>query len=188
VNRTSKVLFLTFLFFVWMPCIAQTANTRKAVRQPSQSDQLSRPIDWGEESVRLFTDSNVSVTFKLATSWIPGEDHKGMFRYRMSVSPKMPATLAERIKDAEVDSAEKVERFILRVRACSLFLQLYDRDDFSLRSIFLQFQSNVDNQARINGLEANSAAQMDADDYRRFVGDASQAGNWKVSWTCPEKP
>ena len=187
-KTVSIALCLIFLPIASLPCFAQNPTAGKATRQPTQNERLEKPIDWGEESVRLFTDSNVLMTFKLATSWIPGQDHKGMFRYRISVSPKMPTTVAERMKDSELNSPEEIEKIVLRVNECSLFLDLNDTDGFSLRSVYVPLQRVVDDQARVNGLTANSSEQMDADEYRKFAGTTTfVTGSWQVKWSCPEK-
>jgi hypothetical protein len=158
------------------------------VHRPDQNEQLAKPIDWGEQSIRLFTDSNVYMNFQLSTSWIPGKDHKGMFRYRVNVSPKMPATIAERMADSVLNSPEGIQTFVLRVQDCSLFIDLYDTDGFSLRSVYILPQRLVDDQARVIGLIANSSEQMDADEYRKFAGaNILTSGSWQIKWICPNK-
>jgi hypothetical protein len=188
--KTASIAFcLIFLPIASLPCLAQNPTGGKATRQPTQNERLAKPIEWGEESVRLFTDSNVPMTFKLATSWIPGKDHKGMFRYRISVNPKVPATVAERMKDSELNSPEDIEKFVQRVQGCALFLDLFDTDGFSLRSVYMVFQRVADDQARVIGLTANSSEQMDADEYIKFTGTSIfVTGSWQVKWSCSDKP
>jgi len=66
---------------------------------------------------------------------------------------------------------------------------LYDTDGFSLRRVYVLFQRVVDDQARVIGLSANSSEQMDADEYKKFVGTSVfVTGSWEMAWSCPEKP
>src|ERR1035441_5519187 len=90
VKTIPAIFCILFLSITSQLCFAQNSHVGKDSKRPSQNEHLAKPIDWGEQYVRLFTDSNVLMTFKLATSWIPGQDHKGMFRYKIDISPKMP--------------------------------------------------------------------------------------------------
>jgi hypothetical protein len=46
-----------------------------------------KPTYWSANSITPFHDSDKKMSFDLVTSWIPGEDHKGMLRYRISGHP-----------------------------------------------------------------------------------------------------
>lgn len=166
---------------------AQSTNG-KTPRQLSQNERLAKPVDWSEYSAHLFKDSPVTMTFRLATSWIPGEDHKGMFRYKLNAFPKKPTTVAEAVKDTELDTPEKIESFVKRVNQCEIFLALYDSDGFLLRSVPVSFDRGVNSEGQLQALSANRSTQMDADEYRMFVGSNSTSGSWAVSWNCPESP
>ncbi len=188
--KPAAIVFcLLILPVISLPCVAQNPPAGKAVQRPNQNELLAKPIDWGQQSVRLFTDSNVVMNFNLATSWIPGKDHKGMFRYKVDIYPKTPTTVAERVKESELNTPEDIEKFVLRVRECALFLDLYDMDGFSLRRVFVLPQRLVDDQARVIGLSVNSSEQMDADEYRQFAGPKIVlTGSWAVKWSCTDKP
>jgi hypothetical protein len=145
-----------------------------------QKVSLAKPIDWGTFTVRLFNDSN-KVTFQLSTSWIPGEKHKGLMRYKLKAFPEVTEgqTTATNPQKSTPDEA-----LLEHVHACVISLHLYDSDGFMLRSINVSFTFGVDDQARLRGLSTNSSVQMDAQEYRQFVGSVNASGFWNVSWAC----
>jgi len=116
----------------------------------------------------------MKVKFSLKTSWIPEEGHKGMFRYRMVATVDAPALY----------SAEEIQTLMQRVNHCSIFLSLQDVDGFELRKLTVPFSYGVDDDLRVNALFANTASQMDANEYRQFVGNSKQLGSWSISWDC----
>jgi len=180
VKTVSIAFCLIFLPIASLPCFAQTPTGKAARQQPTLNERLAKPIDWGQQSVRLFTDSNLIMTFTLATSWIPGENHKGVFRYKISAFPDITNPYY---------SPELKEQYIRRVQDCVLFLELYDKDEFSLRTVYLLPERLVDDEAHIIGLTANSSEQMDADEYIKFAGTSIfTTGNWEMKWRCSEKP
>jgi len=146
--------------------LAQCLAQKQAQHTPPS---LAKPLDCGAYSSRLFSDSK-KVKFLLATSWIPGENRKGMMRYRMGASPD----------DTKVgDDPEATERLLRRVQHCVIELNLFDANDFLLRKTVVPFGLGVDDQGRVIALHANSSVQMEAQEYREFVG-----GSWNVSWAC----
>jgi hypothetical protein len=145
---------------------------RKQVAPRSSTASLAKPMNWGVFTTRIFPDSP-RVTFSLTTSWIPGENHKGMFRYRIAAIPERTAP-----PDGTIN-VEETAILLKHVHSCLIFLNLYDADDFILRKIAVPFGQGVDEQVRLQSLNANEAEQMDATDYRSFVG----GGSWNISWT-----
>lgn len=151
---------------------AQTSG-KNAV--PSSSvTALAKPIDFGIYSARMFSDDSRKVNFHLVTSWIPGESHKGMLRYKLSGLPTLPDSPDMRTQ----------EEFIKRVADCAIFLNLDDKSGFVLRKELVTFGLGVDNDARISSLYANDSMQMDAQEYRELIGDSTASGFWNVSWKC----
>jgi hypothetical protein len=122
----------------------------------------------------MFKTVEKKVKFTLQTSWIPGENRKGMFRYKMTAFPEM----------SELDSAEEIETFMNRVHDYQITLHLYDVDGFLLRALSVPFLFGVDEKARVRGLLANTASQMDANEYRHFVGNGNKSGSWSITWDC----
>lgn len=185
----SIVRCLMFISIASLPGFAQnpaTGETQQPATQfppATQYDALARPIDWGEKSVRIFKDSNVVLNFKLATSWIPGAHHEGMFRFKLSAIPKFPTKQAQELHEEKLDTPQEIEKFLARVHKCNFGLRLNDSDGFLLRTLTVSFVNVVDDgNAQVIGLMGNSSDQMDADEYRRFVGSDGAKGSWQVSW------
>jgi hypothetical protein len=179
---------VALLLFSSSPIVAQNLPNRSLPQQSTEVQRLGKPVNWGALRMHLFTDTQMTMTFTMATSWIPGPDHQGMFRYRILAEPELPSSKVEQFSHPEMYSIEGIEKFVERVHDCTIFVELLDSDQFKLRSIPVTFQEAVDEGAVLKGLTANSSEQMDANEYRSFLGTESASGSWLVSWTCPEKP
>jgi len=132
---------------------------------------LSKPMSWSAVTIRMFDDDLEKMTFTLVTSWIPGDDRKGMLRYTMNARPEYHSS-----------AIEVYEQLIKRVARCVVQLKLLDEDGFILRSHEVPFAIALDDQYRVHGLRANDFMQMDANEYRPlFEGK----GSWDISWRCP---
>jgi hypothetical protein len=176
-----------FLWLASLGIIAQTPQPRTPSNHQSPINELlAKPMDWHEHRARMFENSQVTMIFTLTTSWIPGPDHKGMFRYKMSAAPEVPATLNERAKYPELSGHEGVEQFIRRVNQCLISLVLYDPDGFILRKVPIEFSYGADENAHIVALTANDAVQMDVEEYNKFVWDPKGSGTYTIDWSCPE--
>jgi hypothetical protein len=144
-KRTSIQLLLLFLLVT--PCLAQKATQHSTT-------SLAKPLDWGAYKVRLFKDDR-TVIFTLTTSWIPGENHKGMMRYKMSV--RADESEHPIVGVLPGDEARAQESLLVRVSTCYIELDLYDADQFVLRKIPVPLTRGVDTQARLTSLLANSS-------------------------------
>ena len=182
------VLFLALLAVT--NSLAQSSQPGRTLGANKTS--LAKSVDWGVFAARLFSDSN-KVGFRLATSWVPGENHKGMLRYKLlafSVPPdeqsNKDADCSERAEQHLPCRNEKaeIENLMKRVHACDITLNLYDTQGFVLRKILISFNLGVDDQAIVNSLTANDGVQMDSHEYLDFVGDSKTGGSWSVSWAC----
>lgn len=129
----------------------------------------------GTLSLRIQPTSPWKPVFYLTTSWIPGKEHRGYFRY------KLPVSLTY-VPDSN-STAESMKQAFADIQSCFLILELYDDGGFVLQKIPLFFQQTVDDTDTLIGLLANDSSQMDLSDYKQFIG----AGSWNISWTCPEK-
>jgi hypothetical protein len=127
----------------------------------------------------MFSDTGDQVVFRLSTSWIPGEDHQGRFRYKLDGTPKFAV---------EYPEPNQGEELLKRVQACTIHLLLYDRNEFELRTIQVQFIRAVNDQLKLSALNANQSVQMDVEEYRLFWKSDSSRGSWKVAWYCPNDP
>lgn len=175
--------FSALLIWSWS-CTAQSPQSESP--QPKRSTaSLAKPQDWVPIAVRLFKDSR-RVTFKLVTSWIPGEKHKGMMRYKLIAIREEADTGLPRVHPSDAEASEELMK---RVYGCFLIeLILHDRDGFVLRKINVEFHRAVDDQARVQSLDANDSVQMDERDYREFIGTSARSGSFSVDWNCPESP
>jgi hypothetical protein len=133
----------------------------------------------------LFKDSNKKIAFSLATSWIPGDNHQGLFRYKIK---GLQVELTPEQRALEMNVAEANEKFLIRAHACSMELELYDSDEFILRKVPMPSFNYLSSDGKIVGLNLNEAVQMDASEYRRLVGTPSQSGSWNLGWSCGEIP
>ncbi|MDE3186748.1 MAG: hypothetical protein KGM96_04400 [Acidobacteriota bacterium] len=188
-KAASIVFCLILLSIVSLPAFAQdpaNGEPQQIVTQfpPLTPHQLlAKPIDWGQKSERIFRGANILMNFKLTTSWIPGQDHVGLFRFRLSALPKLPPAQARQIGEKNLDAPEALEQFVARAHTCRFGLMLNDADGFLLRSIPVSFMNvSDDGNGQIVGLMANSSDQMDADEYLRFVGTDKAKGSWQVTW------
>ncbi len=173
-----NVAAFSFALFIGTASLVQGQAGKAPDARPTVS--LTKPIDCGTFTTRLFSDSN-KVIFQLSTSWIPGEKHKGLMRYKLKAFPEVTGSQTS-ATDRQESTLDEV--LLKRVHACDIFLHLYDSDGFMLRSINVSFTFGVDDQARVRDLFTNSSVQMDAQEYRQFVGNVNAPGSWNVSWAC----
>ena len=159
--------------------VAASAQTSGKTATPSTA-ALAKPTDAGPRAFRLFKNSR-QVTFKLVTSWIPGENRNGMLRYKLTVLP-IPSTASGSENDAD-STPEAVEALLNRVADCSINLLLFDKDGFILRQHNVPFNFRVDEQHNLVALNANDSFQMDAEDYRLWISEKA-GGGWSITSTC----
>jgi hypothetical protein len=148
----------------------------------SSTAPLAKPVDLGFFTARLFHDEPQEVAFHLKTSWIPGENHKGMLRYQLTALPASSAAPNRTPLDIELEG-----KLMERVHRCVITLNLHDKGGFILRKHDVAFTLGVDDQVRVRSLYANDACQMDAQEYRDFVGNSAGPGSWNVSWYCGDE-
>lgn len=132
---------------------------------------LSKTINWPSTKIGPLNPANHLATFSLATSWIPGEQHKGYFRYRISVT------------SGETPLSESTAYFKL-LNSCQFFIVLLDSQDFKLREIELFFDDVVSESGDIVALSSNNMAQMDLDDYRSLVNGGGYNFKWGRRGPC----
>jgi hypothetical protein len=152
---------LLLLLLIASPLFCQT---QKPPASSNPNSSLSQTIEWNPVKIAPLRPANNSATFNLATSWIPGEKHKGYFRYRM------------RVTSSETPLKDSTGYFKL-LNSCQFLLVLYDSQDFKLREILLSFNSSIVDTGDVTALSANEMAQMDADDYRAFM-----KGSFNIMW------
>jgi hypothetical protein len=105
------------------------------------------------------------IPFAMSTSWIPGENHKGFFRYRVT-------TLDFGLQGDELST------YIGKLHDCRFFLQLDDFQGFKLRSFEVLFSTTQDASGQLHSMIANDMAQMDLSEYKTLIN----GGDWTISW------
>ena len=176
----SRALLATLAFAI-VPTLlfAQSGTNDKAPKAAKVS--LSKAVDMGISDQRMFEDDPRLVKFRLVTSWIPGEKHQGMLRYKMDGWVDKPKTDESAVDEPD----ESVEKLLTRISRCTITLVLYDKDNFILRRHVVPFIRGVDPEhARLHSLYANDAFQMDAQEYRQFI----DSGSWSILWSCGFAP
>ncbi len=137
---------------------------RARVTPPSDSQLHTFPV----QTLPVFEPPEASTSFILLTSWIPGEGHKGSFRYQV-------AAWGVNLADSEKAT------YVKKLYRCDFTLELKDKDDFILRRIKLPLRGAVGPNGALIELDANDATQMDLPDYRSLIN----GGGFAVSWICP---
>jgi hypothetical protein len=145
-------------------------------KQDSGAD-LAAVADWQTFTPPILPNPAPKVSFHLQTSWIPGDQRRGMFRYRLNGAIFASAT--ELAKSPDSYTPTSIANTIKQIHACDITLVLYDRDGFVLRKVAVPFTYGVNEQSEIMGLSSNDAAQMDVSEYRRF-------GSWTLTWSCAD--
>jgi hypothetical protein len=167
-------------YIVLLSLLALSQTVAVAQKRSTPADEtLAAPFDDGSFSPAMYVDIGAKTAFHLETSWIPGKEHKGMFRYKIFVSPSESAV--DRATNQDFYSPSAITAQMKRIQNCSENLVLYDSGGFELREIGLMFGLGVDRQGVVTALYANSAEQMDASEYRQFLRD----GSWTITWSCP---
>jgi hypothetical protein len=152
-------------------------------KNSSLASPLAAPKDWPNFSTRMFQDAPLKIVFHLTTSWIPGPDHKGSFRFKLMAAPERAASMEEQDKSPELYSPEATANLLQRVHDCIIEIELYDSDGFILRDVPIPFSLGMGSSGNLVALSANNAVQMDADEYKKFI-----VGSWIVTWTPDPLP
>jgi hypothetical protein len=168
---------LVCLAFAFMPSIALGQAQHKA--PASGEETLYQTSNRGRSEVKIFTDDSRPVEFFLQTSWIPGEGHKGAFRYKLTAISGMMSAVDAADPTKRMNLAEYVER----MHTCAYFLVVYD-NGFVLRKIQVVFQREVDSDGKVIDMIANDSTQMDSSEYKRFLSTKPVEDSWNVNWIC----
>jgi hypothetical protein len=112
------------------------------------------------------------MVFKLVTSWIPGEDHKGIFRYKF---PKLHQGYRSALAEYQI--------MFKRTYGCAIVVVLYDADGVPLRRVYPVFKPPVTEQ--METMSANGNVQMDTSEYTDFIGTPGHVGYWDINSACP---
>ncbi len=132
---------------------------------------LSKGTNMGKLTIRPMVDDTHAATFSLWTSWLPGENHKGVFRYRVVVA-------GEDLAPSEEAS------YIKQLNTCQFTLTPYDTDSFKIRDVPLKFDFGVTQDGTVYQLQTNELAQMDLTEYRSFLAGHRWIVSWDISGKC----
>lgn len=132
-------------------------------KKPKESD----PHDLPCISLPVLESPAPMTEFCLTTSWIPGKDHKGSFRYMLDA---FGMGLPPEERPAHIERLEKLD----------FTLNLYDQHDFILRRIPVFFAIGVSPEGLVSNFQLNDAEQMDQSEYKNFVDGGKFGFTWKV--------
>jgi len=177
--RSAWALGCMFVVFS-TPAVLTAQQTPRARResQAEENERLEKPVEWPALERRLFKDSHDLMVFKMATSWIPGEDHDGRFRYKLTATPLLKDEYASPQKQIGIMSKRLQQ-------TCTVSIVLLDKDGFELRRVAPDLSLALNDDMDVVGLTANESEQMDASEYKSFVGSEGQSGSWNIAWNCP---
>ncbi|HLY40202.1 MAG TPA: hypothetical protein VKR52_03270 [Terracidiphilus sp.] len=176
--RRALALSCLFVLFSTPTFSMAQQNSRAKQSRAEENERLAKPVEWPALERRLFKDSHDLMVFKMATSWIPGQDHEGRFRYKLTATPLLKDEYSSPQKQIGIMSKRLQE-------TCSISIVLLDTDGFELRRVQPDLSLALNNETDIVGLTANDSEQMDASEYKSFVGKEDQAGSWNIAWNCP---
>ncbi len=150
------------LCFITSSIFCQTRNTANTA-----NTVLNKGRDWEPLTLSPLNGNDHAAIFSLSTSWIPGESHKGYFRYRIAIR-------------GNGVSLKESSTYFTKLNSCKFSLVLYDSEGFKLRTIDLVFDEGLSDSGDIVALTSNDMAQMDLADYKTLLA----GGRWNISWSA----
>jgi hypothetical protein len=182
-NRVATMALIAFCPLALAQVPNNSARPSAKIVSPNISWEkfLAAPSEWRSYSARIVANSQVSITFRMTTSWIPGPDHKGTLRYKLTAAPDLFTTLKSPSLYPEVANQEKIESFVKRLGDYRMSIVFYDKDGFVDRKIPIDFAYGVDDSGSVSSLLANDAVEMGMDDYKGLLTQ----GSWIISWLDP---
>jgi hypothetical protein len=148
------------VFAVASPAPSQN-NKGTATVPPS----LSKGLDMGSVTIKPIPEEKRSAVFMLFTSWIPGEGRKGFIRYRINAAP-------------DGGDLKEVITYMQKLTSCSFNLELYDSENFKLRTIPLTFSREISSSGDVVAMSSIDMSQMDLAEYKSFI----PRERWTISW------
>lgn len=148
----------------------------------------SKGIWAGTKYIRMFKDDPRTATFSLITSWIPGHENKGYFRYQLNVTINPLSAIDEESAKVAPPQGWGVPAALDRIDLCVISLHLFDSSGFILEKIPVSFMRGVDQNSNLIGLKANDSYQMGLQEYKSLLASSAMNldGAWSVTWACPQ--
>jgi hypothetical protein len=171
-----KWFLMLWVLGTWVPQTEKPAKKAPA----SQQDGLRDPFYAGVRHIALFKDDTRLFPFALVTSWIPGADKKGVFRY------KLHAGWVKQTADQYITAPQYAwdqESTLKRIDTCSFYLMIYDAGGFLLANTPVSFNQAVDDNGKLVALDSNSAFPMSQADYVLFTKNEVPDG-WNIGFNC----
>jgi len=172
-----KLVFL-FLFTAGISAHGQSIPRKNIVFD------YSKGYDAGIRVLPILSGDLRQAFVTLSTSWVPGPDHKGMFRYKVKITSFQPS-LSVQAKTPEPSYGWDFSTLIDKFHSCDYTLRVFDKGEFILRRIPLAFLTDVDDAGKSSAISANDMSSMDLDEYRSFLS-ANKNISWDVTWICPK--
>ena len=179
-NRAVALVLLALCPLALAQATSKGAHSAAKYAAPNFSWEkfLAPPSEWNSYSAKIVPKSQVSITFRMTTSWIPGHDHKGALRYKVTATPDLFAAMKTPASYPEVATPERVDSFVKRLGDYRMEIVFYDKDGFVDRKVPLNFGFGVDGDGHITSLFANDAVDMAMDEYKSLLLQGSYSINW----------
>jgi hypothetical protein len=188
---SMKVLASLFLISA-MALSGQTAKKQPpppkvdydAIMQQATEEAYAKASYRGSHLAKLFADDPRNTKFTLTTSWIPGPDAKGMFRYKLKVEVEPPTAEAKNLYNATPPPGGwGVPETLRRIHLCRYTLTLFDDGGFIVQKVPLQLIRTVDDAGIDINLATNETTPMSFTAYKSFMA-ADASDSWGVLWAC----
>jgi hypothetical protein len=153
--RTALAACLSVLL-----CHSTSSIAQQKPEQQNQNARLAKPTNWDDLTLRLFKDSQDDMVFKIVTSWIPGEANKGIFRYKLTATPKLNHGYRSALAQYQI--------MFKLMQSCAIVVVLFNPDGGVLQRIYPTFGPLINDQ--MDAMSANENLQMNALEYEGFLG------------------
>ena len=139
----------------------------------------------GSHKVKFFEDDPRNARFELITSWIPGSDNKGLFRYKVNVEIEPPTAEDKALfTQTPPKGGWGIPESLDRLQRCGFTLRLLDEGGFILQKIPITLIKTVDDKGIVASLNDNDSSPMQFSEYKSFMA-ATPTGSWELTWRCP---
>ena len=161
----NLAFFLAILAALSATLVSGNAQRPKSRPVTSNNAIYAFPRYWPEQKVAMFEDSKTLATnFGLITSWVPGDGMNGVMRYQLYAYPIWQDD-GKRPNSDDI-YGESIEKYVRRIHACTIYLDLIDVYGFNLRAEEINFRYGANDKGRIIEADANSSIAMSIDEYK----------------------
>jgi hypothetical protein len=172
-----KIVAFFAAFLLFLPSDIQS--------QQMSSANYSHATWRGILSVPILSEDSRLILFSLTTSWIPGPSHKGVFRYRLSMTPSKELE-AKKVPAKAPPYGWAIADAVARLHECTYSLLALDSGGFILQRSPIIFSTIVGDDGTAVSLAANDYFAMDLAQYKDFLA-AKPVQSWNIEWSCGSK-